>query len=276
MRRLVASVAAGFVVAGLVTCDRVCDAAAPPRTISLAYTAELRGNLLPCSCPARPLGGLSRRIGFVDSLRTGCSEPLFVLDAGSSADLPQVYPGMPLSEQDGIARLIKAGDQAIAYDARAGGVDDEARLGPNGARKVLRDGIRLGVVAVDETVDPRPAAAAVRDLGRVDLVVVLCSGDFNFATTAASLIHPDIVIVARGATYPEPIIQGGIIYLGPGVDGKYVGFARVRLGKPARTIEARLRAMDASVVSSPVWDARVETALVGVEARHPGALARGE
>ena len=30
-------------------------------TLTVLFTAETRGNLLPCSCPSNPLGGLARR-----------------------------------------------------------------------------------------------------------------------------------------------------------------------------------------------------------------------
>ena len=246
------------------------------RTVTLVYTAELRGNLVPCACPARPLGGLARRVGWIDSLRTARTDPLFVVDAGSSADLLQTYPGMPASEQDGIARLLDDGVRASGYDARVGGSDAPPGLRPNEARRVQRGGATLAFVAVDERIDPAPAAGAVRALGSVDLLIVLCSGDFHFATTAAQLLRPDVVVVARGATFPEPIRQDGAVFLGPGADGKYVGVARISCGKPPRTIEARLRPMDASVPASAAWEERIETVLVGLESRHPGALSRGE
>jgi hypothetical protein len=269
------AVLAGLIAGGLLVADSPAKARSS-RTITLAYTGELRGNLVPCACPARPLGGLARRIGWIDSLRTASEDPVFVVDAGSSADLPQSYPGMPLSEQDALVRLLGEGERAIGYDARVGGPEGAPRLRPNEALRVERGGAVVAFAAVDERLDPGPAGPALRALGTVDLVVLLCSGDFSFATTAARLLRPDVVVVARGATYPAPIRQDGVLFLGPGVDGKYVGLVRVASGHPARALEARLRPMDAAVPSSPAWEERVETALVGVEARHPGALARGE
>jgi hypothetical protein len=250
--------------------------AADPRAITLVYTAELRGNLVPCACPARPLGGLARRIGWIDSLRSAADGPTFVVDAGSTEESLGGYPFVPASEREALRALIEDGDRAIAYDARVGGGDGVPRLRANEARRVARGGVAVGFVAVDERTDPAPAGPAARGLGAVDLVVLLCSGDFHFATTAARFVHPDVVIVARGANYPAPIRQDGILFLGPGLDGKYVGYARITPGRPARALEAHLRPMDASVPSAPLWEERVETALVGVEARHPGALSRGE
>jgi hypothetical protein len=250
--------------------------AVTPRTVTLVYTAELRGNIVPCSCPARALGGLARRIGWVDSLRAASMEPLFVVDAGSSTDLAQTYPGMPPPEQDRLERLLDEGDRALGYDARAGGADGPPRLPPNQARRIVHGGAAVVFVAVDERVDAAPALPALRQAGKADLVVLLCSGDTNFALSAAKLLQPDVAVVARGATFPEPLRRDGVLFLGPGVDGKYVGYARITLGKPARAVEARLRAMDASVGSSGEWEARVETEVLAVESRHPGALVRGE
>lgn len=164
----------------------------------------------------------------------------------------------------------------MAYDARVGAGGDAASLQANEALRVVRDGVAVGFVAVDERTDPAPAAKAVRSVGKVDLVVLLCSGDFSFATSAARIVRADIAVVARGAKYTAPIWQNGVLFLGPGVDGKYVGLARVTDGKPVRALDVRLRSMDATVPSSPAWEERVETALVGLEARHPGALSRGE
>jgi hypothetical protein len=267
---------AGLLMAGGLLFSVAPAGGATGRTITLAYTAELRGNLVPCACPARPLGGLARRIGWVDSLRSATAGPVFVVDAGSSEEPLGGYPFVPPAERVGLQTLLEAADREMAYDASVGASRDAASLQANEARRVVRDGVAVGFVAVDERTDPTPAGKAVRALGRVDLVVLLCSGDFSFATTAAGIVRADIAVVARGAKYTAPIWQDGVLFLGPGVDGKYVGLARVTDGKPVRALDVRLRSMDATVPSSPAWEERVETALVGLEARHPGALSRGE
>ena len=263
-------------VAGILLLAGAPAQGAPARTFSLAYTAELRGNIVPCACPARPLGGLSRRIGWIDSLRTAATGPLFVVDAGRFESYPGGLPFPQGPARDGLRSLLHDGDRAIAYDARVGGAAVPGGLRPNEARRILRDGVAVAFVAIDERIDPAPAAAALRRLEKADVVVLLCSGDLSFATAAAVTVGADVAVVSRGATFFEPLWRDGILYLGPGLDGKYVGLARLAVGPPVHALEVRLRAMDASVPDSPAWKARIEDVLLGVERSQPNALSRGE
>ncbi len=250
-----------------------------PAAIAIAYTSELHGNLLPCSCPAHALGGLARRIGWADSLRAASADPLLVVDA--AALLPE-QQDFPLLSRDGLASLrdlhMEAA-RAIGYDAIAGaGSGDLPLLGCNRARAIEVGGIRVLVAAVDERTDPAPAAAAVHALGPADLVLLLCDGDMHFGSRAARVVGAQVAVVARGARFDAPVWQDGVLLLGAGVAGKYTGCARLTIGAngEVRPAGVRLRAMDGTVPIDRGWQARVETAALAIERARPGALSAGE
>jgi len=252
----------------------------------LAYTAETRGNLLPCTCPGNPLGGLARRVGFLDSLRAGSTQPLVVVDAGSFFPNRADYPLLPESEVPRLLALhteaaVAAGYDAIALGPPPSSPPDGARwLGANEARLVTKEGLRLAIAVIDEHSDPAPAAAAVRSLGRTDLVIVLCSGDLSFGSSAAATVGAQVVVVSRGACLKEPLWIGDVLFLGPGQAGKYVGVAELSLPSagagPVRALSVRLRSMDGSAPTDTAWQERVEETTLSIERAHPQSLSQGE
>jgi 2',3'-cyclic-nucleotide 2'-phosphodiesterase (5'-nucleotidase family) len=240
--------------------------------LRIAYTTELHGNLVPCACPVKPLGGLARRIGFIDSLRSAPDRaPLFVVDAGDMEPGREHFPLLGRDGREALSPLYRDAAFAIAYDAIAG-VDLKA----NASRLVERGRIRVRLVSADENTDPANIDSRAKD--GTDITVLLCSGDLHFAASAARRIGAQVAIASRGACYGGPIWQDGVLVLGPGSEGRYVGLARIEIDRAGRITSAdvRLRPMDASVNASPVWRNRVESAVLAVERVHPGAFSRGE
>lgn len=265
-------------IASTLQCFVLCVALVPRdaggRTIRICYTTELHGNLMPCACPIRPLGGLARRIGWIDSLRAAPdAEPILMLDAGESLPRAQDFPRLDDSRRDAILPLYQEAAKRIGYDAISG-IDLET----NQAKILVRNGIHIAVVALAEGIDPETAAPALRSLGRVDLTIALCSGDLNFAASAARRIGAKVAVASRGACLGGPFWRDGVLILGPGRAGRYVGLAQVdiRPDGAVHALDVRLRAMDGSVSADPVWRDRVERTVLDIERVLPGAFVAGE
>ncbi len=257
-------------------------AASPAAVLRIAYTAELRGNLQPCSCPANPLGGLARRIGFLDSLRTAPDPaPLLVLDAGRMLPERDRFPRLPAGAFARLQDLTIEAAAEASYDAILsddGSIPDARWIPPLQARRVEIAGKRIGICALEERFDPLEAREAVGALGRVDLLILLCSADLHYAMRAAKLLGARAAIVARGADFDRPVLLDGVLFFGPGRDGRHTGYARieVRRGEAPRVLEGKLRAMDGSTPVDPQWQDRVERLLLEIDQESPGALAWGE
>ena len=252
--------------------------------LQIAYTAELRGNLLPCACPAAPLGGIARRVGWIDSLRTAATDRLLILDAGSAIPIEQQYPLLSPEDFLALRSLHVEAARHIAYDAMGASPDQRAPGGglawlrPNEARVVERDGLWIVLAAVHQRVDPTPAAAAIATLAPAELIVLLCAGDLQYARAAARITGAAVVVVSRGACFPDPVWDNGVLFLGSGRDGKYTGLAHLDVlpHGTVRLIGMSLRRMDATVPPAPDWREEVEELVLTIERKEPGALTLGE
>jgi len=251
------------------------------RILRIACTAETRGNLMPCPCPERPLGGLARRIGLLDSLDLASSEPLLIVDAGRFLPSRAEHHLLPEQTLIDLRQLLRDGAVAAGYDAIAIDPPSDASpgldarwLAPNRARIVQAGNLRIAVAAAHEGIDPAPCRKSIRDLGKADAVLLLCAGDLSFARAAARVAGADIAIVARGARFEAPLVHDGVLFLGPGRSGKSIALAECRIVSPGRVepLGVRLRAMDASVRPNRAWQDRVEEAILRFESEHPMAL----
>jgi hypothetical protein len=172
------------------------------------------------------------------------------------------------------------GVRAMGYDAVAGIRDGEMEcdagvpwLAPNNARLIERGGARIVVASVNESLDPESARMAIRGAGRSDLLILLVDGDLHFASRAAQALGARVAIVSRGACFPQPVRQDGVVYLGPGRDGKYVGLVTLDLaGGEPRILSADLRRMDGSAPRAAAWTERVDALVLEIDRTNPGAL----
>lgn len=254
---------------------------AAARPLRVVFTAELRGNLLPCPCPDRPLGGIVRRTAWIDSLRAASDEPLLVLDAGG------VLPRSWGSRDDGPLRLVRS---TFSEGLRRGGYDainaeappwsDAAALQwlrPGETRRILREGIPIEIQAVSERgfVPGQAGRAATRPEG--GLRILLCDGDINLARAAAGRGGADLAIVARGARYDPPAQLDGVVFVGPGTDGKYVGEILLDVTRErVAVVTHRLRPMDGTIGFDRAMQSRLEEALSAAAATRPDLLGVGE
>jgi hypothetical protein len=253
--------------------------------LEIAYTSELRGNLLPCFCPKEPFGGLARRIGWVDSLRQNTTGELLVLDGGSALPEREQYPLLSRGFRTSLLKLHLEALEAIGYDALlatpGAAVQDVAAkdsevpwVAPNQVVKIERGWLTVLVLGIDENHELDEAVAAVTSAGPADLTVLLCSGDYHFASAALERIDAAVVIVGRGACFHQPARHKGSLLLGPCREGKYVGWVRIEVtpGETAKLLDHRLRAMDATVPAPSAWRERVEGIVLEIERNQPGAL----
>jgi hypothetical protein len=258
--------------------------ATPARTLRIAYTAETHGNLLPCVCPGHPLGGLARRVGFLDSLRSGSADPTFVVDAGKFFADRSEYPAITDRDLRTLRDLQAAAAKEAGYDAVLldMGISAPAETGPwlpsGAARAVTKAGVRVLFLALDERSDLETARGSLDAAGPADLTVLLCSGDLNFAQAAAQMTGAQVAIVSRGACFSEPLVRDEVLYLGPGRAGKYVGVADCSTsgGGKVKAAQVRLRPMDGGAPSSAVWQERVERTVLAIERTSPSTFTQGE
>ncbi|MBD3161967.1 MAG: hypothetical protein GF346_06730 [Candidatus Eisenbacteria bacterium] len=252
-------------------------------TLRIVYTAEVRGNLLPCVCPTRPLGGLARRIGWVDSLRTASTVPTVVVDAGALLPGPAFYPLLAPEDLAGLRALHVEAAERIGYAAIVGepaGPEEGSLpwLPPNRSRTVEVAGRSIRFVAVGEDVPFVAEEGLPASVGSADLTVLLCDGDLHLALRSAPLVKADVAVVSRGALYRSPLERGGTLFLGPGAEGKQVGAITVQFAGTGefRLSQATLRPMDRAVPVPREWQRRVEETVLWLERRSPSGLAPAE
>ncbi len=254
----------------LLLCAGLHPPGAEGHALRIIYTTELHGNLMPCSCPVRPLGGLARRIGWVDSLRS-CSDPapLLVVDAGQFLPRSGDFPRLTREAREDLTPLYRDAMRAMGYDAVVG-----LDIQPNEVKVIERGGFRVAIAAADEALDTKALAVRLHQAGPVDVAVALCNGDLSFAAATACRIGAKVAIASRGACFGGPVWQEGILVLGPGSAGRYVGLARIDVAREGtvRPLDIRLRPMDATVPADPAWRERVEKTVLDIEGRLPGAF----
>jgi hypothetical protein len=267
-------------------------------TLTVLFTAETRGNLLPCACPKEPWGGLARRVRFlreaVEARRH--SGTCFVLDAGGF--LPEGK--VPLRNRERTAReivglLLEGLDRAAVQGApldhgeRAyleGMAPVETRKlspvlfeadPPSPARILAWQNRRVALLALEETLpDSTVRRAGHGARAGADLLIVLARADAFSGRRLARLSGADLVLLSRGAHPPAPFTEGKTLLAGCGIEGKEIGEIRLLPASDGlRLAEFRLHPMDSGCPADSVLEARVEDL---VRRDGPGSLAaeRGE
>ena len=212
----------------------------PLRSLIIAWSGEVRGEIEPCGCPTTPYGGMARRAHLLDQLRSmqdpqGPPVPVFHLDAG---DL--LVKGQRAADQGGQAgeqrlsraRLILSLLDRMGLDGRSpspGDVLPGLPVSPSAlsvslpgfapARIIERGGVRLGVIGVSAAasgapgtpVDPVAAVLAARQ-GAVqqgedeaDLWVLLSNADAETnARVAAAAPWLGMILATPGESRDPP------------------------------------------------------------------------
>ncbi len=245
----------GTLAAGPAWAARTGLSPVPPDTLTVLFTGETRGNIVPCACPKNPLGGLARRAGFLREAARNSQGSLLVLDAGGFMPEGEV----PLRDDPDVARryvrlllrgLERAGIEATALDhgerasiARIAPAELSA-LGPallDGdppapARIFRREGWKIAVLALEESLpDAEVIAAGTRARAEADLLIVLARADCFTGRRLARLSRAGLVLLSRGARPEAPLREEGAFLVGSGIDGREIGEIRL-----VRTADGRL------------------------------------
>jgi hypothetical protein len=235
----------------------------------VAYGARGDGEIEPCGCPKRPLGGLARRNTVIEQERATGAD--LVVEAGGSLAAELADPAADLDQRRAKASLIARAWHLAGVDAVAFSEADWA-LGTAFLREVVRheelpvlaanltcDGVApfpasrkvttpqgtVGVVGVATGAvggcvvgDPRAALErAVAELGRVDLVLGLLpfDQDGTLRPVLEDGLGIDVAIDARGRVAGIPAEKIGTTWLvGAGTGARSVALLTMSLD-PART-----------------------------------------
>jgi hypothetical protein len=263
LSRAVAIAAVASALGGPAAAPAFGAAPAPAETLRIAFTAETRGNLVPCSCPKEPLGGLARRARHLAEAAFGGSPGTtsFVLDAGGFLPEGEV----PLRDApEAMARYVRlvlrgflrSGLQASALDhgerefLRRHAPSEAERLrdalldaDPPGPPRVLHWGSkRVAVLALEEsTPDSTAIRAGVGARSSTDFLIVLARADAVSGRRLARLSRADLVILSRGARPAAPLREGSAHLVGCGREGREVGDLRLVPDAGATAGQPRLR-----------------------------------
>lgn len=227
--------------------------AAPPGaqgdTLSILFTGETRGNLVPCSCPSNPLGGLARRVRLLQdrAARLTRGGPVLRLDSGGflpEGEVPLrgdrrtatrlvglILSGFGAGELD--AAALDHGEraflQAVAPEeaARIGGVLLQADP-PDPPRLFQWSGSTVAVLALEESLADSTVRRAAREARRrAEYLVILARADAFTGRRLARLSHADLVLLSRGARTESILFEGRVPMFGCGTEGKEIGEVRL-------------------------------------------------
>lgn len=241
----------------------------------LFYTAEHKGKLGTCGCPANPRGGFSRMLGYVQRARKASDSPDLLLHAGwwASDDIGHTtdlrpdallggratLKGLEFAEFDAVnisfhdAPLFRSEDIPGGFVATNGGLEGHA------VQWVEVDGLTVAVAGVGrqglEFMQPdgfswTEPVAALKSLlpelrERADLVVVLAYDTGRDTSSIARLDGVDVVIEAGAyAGKDEPWLEQGTAWVRARDDGQSVGELRLWLDSEGKVARARDRWVD--------------------------------
>lgn len=218
-------------------------------TLTVLFTAETRGNLVPCTCPGEKTGGLARRVGLLRQLAgtRAAGGTVLVLDAGGQLpdgtvplrDSPETmerYVSLLLESMEAgglTAAAIDHGERTflLRYAPRQAGRLAPVLLeaDPPSRPRVVRWGDRtIAILALEESLPDTTVLAAGRAArAAADFVLVLARAEAFTGRRLARLSGADLVLLSRGARPPELLREGESILAGCGVDGHELGEIRL-------------------------------------------------
>jgi len=244
--------AACVLLMATVLCAPPAARASSADTLTVLFSAETRGNLTTCTCPTQPLGGLARRVHFLQeaSGTLGRAGSCLVLDAGGF--LP-VGRAPVRDDPEAAAQLVRlllrgmaeSGVVATALDYRERAFVEKAapaecrRLHdclldadpPGPPRIVLWGKEKIALLALEESLaDSVIIASGVRARAEADYLIVLARADAFTGCRVARLSRADLVLLSRGARPTEPLWEGRSLLVGCGVAGREIGEVRLIRG----------------------------------------------
>jgi len=241
-------------------------------TLAVFFTAETHGNLEPCTCPERQLGGLARRVSFLTRTQSSDTATLRV-DAGGFLPVEDV----PLRDDPAVAlryvRLLLRGLERSNYDAIAldlGQRQTLSRMAPAETRaltgasldanpvsppRIYRwndTGVALLAIAAEvpaevqqlAAADARKQAAEAAGVSET-LLIVLARANAIDGRNVARATGADLVVLSLGARPKQALREGSSVLVGAGMDGREVGEIQVARGDRGWSFgPLRLHAMD--------------------------------
>ena len=242
-----------------------------PQTLTVAYSADLRGAIDPCDCPGKEYGGLARRATFLEAVRD-TAENFLLLDGGDffgseiefGPEKAEIvvnsialmgYDGLVLGESDfgfGIDYIVDRTAElnlpvvvANLYDAKTG-----EPLFPPSRTLDFPNGLIVGIIGVMGNklkLPPQvpegalqvtdPLAAVEREVaalvGEVDVVIVLAHLPAVEARKLAETVPGvDLVVVGHEGHQPRKIRRfGNAFVLQVPKEGTHAGVAFAVVGK---------------------------------------------
>ncbi len=257
-------------------------------TLTILFTAETRGNLLPCACPGDRAGGLARRVGFLLETAERRSRGGLVLVCDAGGQLPdgavplragpataERYVGLLLEAMEASGLVAAAVDHGQRAFLRQTAPAEARRLDPllldadppSGPRRMRWGDRAVAILALEESLSDEAVTAAAR-AARVgtDYLCVLARADAFTGRRLARLARADLVLLSRGARPPAVLQEGAAILAGCGVDGHEIGELRLverpNAADPTRrSLEVasfRLHPMGSGAPEDPVFARRVQ------------------
>jgi len=218
-------------------------------TLTVLFTAETRGNLVPCSCPGEKTGGVARRVGLLRELarKRSAGGTVLVCDAGGQLpDGPVPLRDSPGTMERYVSLLLEAMEApgltaaAIDHGERAflarNAPGPAGRLAsvlleadpPSPARRVRWGDRTIAILALEESLpDAKVLAAGRAARAGADYLFVLARADALTGRRLARLAGADLVLLSRGARPPDLLREGEAILAGCGIDGHEFGEIRL-------------------------------------------------
>ncbi len=229
----------------------------PIKRVTIAWTAEVRGEIEVCGCPTVPYGGFERRERYLDRLREQ-GDPVIVLDAGemlkkgarlarAADEVLRASTVLKLAAQVGLDAwapsptdlqlkgLTKGWDTAVAANVE----------GMNAGTVIERGGARIGVIGVsggaaghplDSDAVAQQVAESIRRLTPpqgLDGLVVISNADTPVNTAIAQLPSVGMVLTTRGGDLDPPLRTEGAPIIEAPDRGRFVSVVRWVIGTTA-------------------------------------------
>ena len=250
--------------------------------LAILFMSETRANLVPCSCPDGPWGGLARRVGYLADRKSAIGSPVISLDGGGFLPVGTVPLRNDPNAETGLIRLLaesllRSNLDVITLDPGDASylrqiVPDlwpriEARAIdasiPSPTRVVSWNGKPVAILALHESLDDEAVTAAAQAArAEAEVLIVLARADGVSGRRIAALTHADLVVFSFGVRTERPVRYEGCWIVGAGREGKEVGELYLTLDHGEIRIEDySLTPMDDAITPHAATETLVRTLL---------------